>query len=74
MRGAKTMGTQDREMEYLIQKALEEQESIDEYKKIIRVALGKWLNNLKSGEIKLNSISDLKVLIEADLMLKQIEK
>lgn len=68
------MGTQDREMEYLIQKALEEQESIDEYKKIIRVALGKWLNNLKSGEIKLNSISDLKVLIEADLMLKQIEK
>lgn len=74
MRGAKTMGTQDLEMEYLIQKALEEQESIDEYKKIIRVALGKWLNNLQSGEIKLNSISDLKVLIEADLMLKQIEK
>lgn len=74
MRGAKTMGTQDREMEYLIQKALEEQESIDEYKKIIRIALGKWLNNLQSGEIKLNSISDLKVLIEADLMLKQIEK
>ncbi|MGL9911013.1 hypothetical protein [Enterococcus sp. DIV0213h] len=68
------MGTQDREMEYLIQKALDEQESIEEYKKIIRVALGKWLNNLKSGEIKLNSISDLKVLIEADLMLKQIEK
>lgn len=74
MRGAKTMGTQDREMEYLMQKALEEQESIDEYKKIIRVALGKWLNNLQSGEIKLNSISDLKVLIETDLMLKQIEK
>ncbi|MEB6179707.1 hypothetical protein MXF01_03185 [Enterococcus casseliflavus] len=68
------MGTDDQELEYLIQKALEEQESIDEYKKIIRVALGKWLNNLQSGEIKLNSISDLKVLIEADLMLKQIEK
>ena len=68
------MGTQDREMEYLILKALEEQDSVDEYKKIIRVALGKWLNNLKSGEIKLNSINDLKVLIEADLMLKQIEK
>lgn len=68
------METDDQELEYLIQKALEEQESIDEYKKIIRVALGKWLNNLQSGEIKLNSISDLKVLIEADLMLKQIEK
>lgn len=67
------MGTQDREMEYLIKKALEEQESIEEYKKIIRVALGKWLSNLQSGEIKLNSVSDLKVLIEADLMLKEID-
>ena len=68
------MGTQDLEIEYPIQKVIEEQESIDEYKKIIRIALGKWLYSLKLGEIKLNSISDLIVLIEADLMLKKIEK
>ncbi|MHC5215212.1 hypothetical protein ACYSNR_00985 [Enterococcus sp. LJL128] len=61
------------DIEYEIQKALEKAESIDEYKKIIRAALGQWLKNLKAGEIKLNSISDLKVLIEADLMLKESE-
>lgn len=64
----------DENLEYEIEKAIEQAESIEEYKKIIRIALGKWLKNLQSGEIKLNSVSDLKVLIEADLMLKDIEK
>lgn len=64
----------DENLEYEIEKAIEQAESIEEYKKIIRVALGKWLKNLQSGEIKLNTVSDLKVLIEADLMLKDIEK
>lgn len=68
------MENEELELELLIQKALEEQESIDEYKKIIRVALGKWLKNLQSGVIKLESVNDLKILIEADLMLKRIEK
>lgn len=61
-------------LDYEIEKALERAESVDEYKKIIRVALGQWLNNLKNGTIKLNSVSDLKVLIEADLMLKDNDK
>lgn len=64
----------DENLEYEIEKAIEQAESIEEYKKIIRVALGKWLKNLQSGEIKLNTVSDLKLLIEADLMLKDIEK
>lgn len=71
------MGTNDideQTLEYEIEKAIEKAESIEEYKKIIRVALGKWLKNLQSGDIKLNSVSDLKVLIEADLMLKDLEK
>lgn len=61
------------DLEFEIKKAEERAETVDEYKRIIRVALGKWLSNLQSGEIKLNSVSDLKVLIEADLMLKDIE-
>lgn len=64
----------DENLEYEIEKALEQAESIEEYKKIIRAALGKWLKNLQNGEIKLNSVGDLKVLIEADLMLKNIDK
>ncbi|MGX7025857.1 hypothetical protein [Vagococcus hydrophili] len=67
------MGTNEELLAYEIEKALEKAESVEEYKKIIRIALGKWLSNLQSGEIKLNSVSDLKVLIEADLMLKEIE-
>ncbi|RXA58446.1 hypothetical protein EQ871_17060 [Enterococcus casseliflavus] len=62
------------DLEFEIKKAEERAETVDEYKRIIRVALGKWLSNLQSGEIKLNSVSDLKVLIEADLMLKDIER
>ncbi|MGX6979106.1 hypothetical protein ACWN8V_07585 [Vagococcus elongatus] len=61
-------------LEYQIEKALERSETVEEYQKIIRIALGKWLSNLQSGEIKLTSVSDLKVLIEADLMLKEIEE
>ncbi|MGM0214949.1 hypothetical protein [Enterococcus sp. AZ109] len=68
------MENENFDLEYEIEKALERAESIEEYKKIIRVALGKWLANLQAGEIKLNSVSDLKTLIEADLMLKDIEK
>lgn len=62
------------DLDYEIEKAMEKAESIEEYKKIIRVALGKWLKNLQSGQIKLDKVSDLKILIEADLMLKDIEK
>lgn len=67
-------GINDENLEYEIEKAIEQAESIEEYKKIIRIALGKWLKNLQSGEIKLNTVSDLKLLIEADLMLKDIKK
>lgn len=67
------MENQDFDLDYEIEKAIEKAESIDEYKKIIRVALGKWLKNLQSGLIKLDKVSDLKILIEADLMLKELE-
>src|SRR5699024_1297854 len=73
MRGAYTMENENFDLDYEIEKAMEKAESIEEYKKIIRVALGKWLKNLQSGQIKLDKVSDLKILIEADLMLKDIE-
>lgn len=63
----------DESLEYEIEKALEQAKTVDEYRKIIRVAVGRWLQNLKDGDIKLNSVSDLKVLIEADLMLKDLK-
>ncbi|EGO7910472.1 hypothetical protein ABG955_01465 [Enterococcus faecalis] len=67
------MDNKKNSLDYELEKAIEKAESIDEYKKIIRIALGKWLKNLQTGQIKLDKISDLKILIEADLMLKDIE-
>lgn len=67
------MENENFDLDYEIEKAMEKVESIDEYKKIIRVALEKWLKNLQSGQIKLDKVSDLKILIEADLMLKDID-
>ncbi|EGP8955282.1 hypothetical protein I0239_002929, partial [Listeria monocytogenes] len=46
-----------------ISKALEEVKTDEEYKKIIRATLGKWLNNLQEGNIRLESVNDLKTLI-----------
>ncbi|WP_434102686.1 hypothetical protein [Enterococcus faecalis] len=37
---------------------------------IIRATMAQWLNNLKNGEIKLTSVNDLKILIEADKILR----
>ncbi|MFR3684858.1 MAG: hypothetical protein ACLTXM_07455 [Enterococcus sp.] len=63
----------DESLEYEIEKALEQAKTVDEYRKIIRVAVGRWLQNLKDGDVNLTSVSDLKVLIEADLMLKDLK-
>ncbi|EAC9467699.1 hypothetical protein ACW2R7_002046 [Listeria monocytogenes] len=57
-------------LEYELEKALEEAKTDEEYRKIIRAALGKWLQNLQNNNIKLESVSDLKTLIEADKILR----
>ncbi|HAO6751406.1 TPA: hypothetical protein IQP68_001095 [Listeria monocytogenes] len=54
-----------------ISKALEEAKTDEEYKKIIRATLGKWINNLQEGNIRLESVNDLKTLIEADRLLRR---
>lgn len=58
-------------LQYELEKALAESETDEEYKKIIRVALGKWLKNLQDGSIRLETVSDLKTLIEAERMLRE---
>ncbi|MCI1842353.1 MAG: hypothetical protein RR554_11445 [Vagococcus sp.] len=75
------MGTKNKEintidielLEMELENEIKDSENVEEYRKIIRAALGIWLKNLKNGTIKLNSVSDLKVLIEADTMLKNLE-
>ena len=46
----------------------------EQYRKVVRAALAQWLINLNAGTIKLTSVSDLKMLIEVDKMLKNLKK
>ncbi|HEM0758273.1 TPA: hypothetical protein U0U85_002314 [Listeria monocytogenes] len=62
--------TNDDYLNYELEKALEEAKTDEEYRKIIRAALGKWLQNLQNNNIKLESVGDLKILIEADKILR----
>lgn len=62
--------TNDDYLDYELEKALDEAKTDEEYRKIIRAALGKWLQNLQNNNIKLESVSDLKILIEADKILR----
>lgn len=53
-----------------LEKEFEDAEDYEQYRKIIRATMTQWLKNLKNGEIKLTSVSDLKTLIEADKILR----
>lgn len=48
-------------------------EDLEQYRKIIRATMSQWLKNLKEGKIKLQTVADLKTLIEADKMLQKKE-
>ncbi|OCK16274.1 hypothetical protein A8L52_09490 [Enterococcus faecalis] len=75
MRGVLTMGTKEEHekidiLDLELEKEFEDAEAYAQYRKIIRATMAQWLKNLKNGEIKLTSVSDLKTLIEADKILK----
>lgn len=69
------MGTKSKDeiidvLDMELEKEFEDAEDYEQYRKIIRATMGQWLQNLKPGQIKLTSVGDLKVLIEADNILK----
>lgn len=53
-----------------LEKELESIEDVEQYRKIVRAGIGKWLNNLKDDKIKLNTVQDLKVLLETEKLLR----
>ncbi|HBD0694788.1 hypothetical protein P6Y11_13065 [Enterococcus faecalis] len=58
--------------DYEVQQALEKQKVAEENNKIIRAAKVQWINNFKAGQIKLNTVKDLKDLIEIESQLKEL--
>ena len=58
--------------DYEVQQALEKQKIAEENNKIIRAAKAQWISNFKAGHIKLNTVKDLKDLIEIETHLKEL--
>ena len=57
-----------------IRRAAEQKEAVtdsrEEYRKIVRAGIGKWVEDFKQGKIVMNTVSDLQRLIEMDLSLQ----
>lgn len=54
-----------------LEKQLKDIEDNDQYRMIVRAGISQWLKNLKNGEIKLQTVQDLKVLIETEKILRE---
>lgn len=53
-------------IQYELEQQLKRQEGRDKYRKIVQAGLAKWISNFQQGKIKLETVSDLKQLIEMD--------
>ncbi|WP_431810820.1 hypothetical protein [Lysinibacillus capsici] len=48
-------------------------ESKEKYRKIVQAGIAQWIKDFKSGHIKVNTVDDLKKLIELDISLLKDE-
>lgn len=72
MRGVETMENNDFDiLDLELEKELRSLDDNEQYRKIIRAGIAQWLTNLKEGKIKLQTVNDLKVLIETEKILRK---
>lgn len=61
----------------LLQHEIEVSENINEskekYRKIVQAGIAQWIKDFRSGHIKVNTVDDLKKLIELDIDLQKDE-
>ncbi|WP_400162908.1 hypothetical protein ACAF76_008350 [Brevibacillus sp. TJ4] len=48
-------------------------ESKEQYRKVVKAAIGKWVKDFQSGHIEIKTVDDLKKLIELDIELQKDE-
>jgi len=48
-------------------------ESKEQYRKIIKAAIARWVKDFQNGQIDIRSVEDLKKLIELDIDLQKDE-
>ncbi|MGG1189090.1 hypothetical protein ABE189_19060 [Bacillus subtilis] len=49
-------------------------QSKEKYRKIIQASIAQWVKDFQSGHIKVNTVDDLKKLIELDIELQKDEE
>ncbi|EST12057.1 hypothetical protein P343_08005 [Sporolactobacillus laevolacticus DSM 442] len=47
--------------------------SKDKYRKIVQAGIARWVKDFQKGQIKIDTVDDLKKLIEIDLQLQKDE-
>ncbi len=57
--------------QYELEQALKLQEGRGRYRKIVQAGIARWINNFQQGKIHLESVGDLKQLIEIDESLQR---
>lgn len=61
--------------ELLLQHEIEQVENIEQskenYRKIVNAGISRWVKDFQGGHIKINTVDDLKKLIELDLQLQK---
>jgi len=72
----KYVGLDDQE-ELLLQYQIQIQEGLNDskskYRKLVQAGIAKWVSDFQKGNIQINSVDDLKKLIELDLELQREE-
>ncbi|MCP6683236.1 hypothetical protein [Bacillus nakamurai] len=49
-------------------------QSKEKYRKIIQAGIAQWVKDFQSGHIKVNTVDDLRKLIELDIQLQKDEE
>ncbi|PAF22948.1 hypothetical protein CHH49_04050 [Terribacillus saccharophilus] len=61
--------------ELLLKHEIEQVENIEQskenYRKIVNAGISRWVKDFQGGHIKINTVDDLKKLIELDLQLQK---
>lgn len=61
---------EERLTKHIIEKRKKEIKTAEEYRALVRAGIGTWAKKFKEGAIEINTVSDLRELIELDFYLQ----
>ncbi len=53
------------------EKCIKRAKTREQYRNVVRAGIAQWIDKFKAGEIKIETVSDLRELIEMDLYLEE---